>query len=219
MDNERTNAASSGRSTPRARGDGGGGLMTPPIPDRVWEAVLGELQLQVTRPSFETWLKDTVGVSCDGGELVVGAPNRFVADMLEGRMYSLIAQAVERVLNRSVEIRFEVISAVPITPAEPPDPCPDSEHSHRIHETREELFLHLSKHLRCLKPWEYLRGGWEPLMETLDQLTSVYGWKLDHPRVNWPPGMLSYYLDLNIERHKWRAKTDADARAVEGGQR
>ena len=76
---------------------------------QVWEAVLGSLQLEVTRPSYETWLKDTVGVGYRDGAFVVGVPNGFVAEMLEKRMYSLISQAVERVTNEQVDLRFQVI--------------------------------------------------------------------------------------------------------------
>ncbi len=75
----------------------------------LWEAVLGDLQLHVTRPSFETWLKDTVGLTHEETELTVGAPNAFVAEMLEQRMYSLISQAVERVAKARLEIRFQVV--------------------------------------------------------------------------------------------------------------
>ena len=75
---------------------------------KVWSAVLGELQLQVTRPSYETWLKDTVGIASEDGEFTVGTPNAFVAEMLEQRMYSLIAQAMERVTNGPQEVRFQV---------------------------------------------------------------------------------------------------------------
>ena len=77
---------------------------------RVWDAVLGRLQLQVTRPSYQTWLKDTVGVEHGDGVLVVGAPNTFVAEMLEQRMYTLISQAVEKVSAGPLEIRFQVLS-------------------------------------------------------------------------------------------------------------
>ena len=78
--------------------------------DEVWDAVLGELQLQVTRPSYETWLRETVGLSHEGGEFVVGAPSTFVAEMLQQRMYSLISQAVEKAVHSSVEVRFQVMS-------------------------------------------------------------------------------------------------------------
>ena len=36
---------------------------TTPGARQIWSAVLGELQLQVTRPSYETWLKGTVGIA------------------------------------------------------------------------------------------------------------------------------------------------------------
>ena len=48
---------------------------------QAWEAVLGDLQLRVTRPSYETWLKGTVGIAHADGEFVVGTPNAFVAEM------------------------------------------------------------------------------------------------------------------------------------------
>ena len=83
--------------------------MTTQQAKQVWEAVLGELQLQVTRPSYETWLKETVGIASNADEFVVGTPNTFVAEMLERRMYSLISQAMERVTKGSVEVRFEVL--------------------------------------------------------------------------------------------------------------
>ena len=77
-------------------------------PRQIWDAALGQLQLRVTRPNFETWLKNTVGVAYRDGEFVVGAPNAFVAEMLEQRMYSLISRALESVVKSEVEIRFEV---------------------------------------------------------------------------------------------------------------
>ena len=49
--------------------------MTEPRAKDTWEAVLGQLQLEVTRPSYETWLSGTVGMSYAGSEFVVGAPN------------------------------------------------------------------------------------------------------------------------------------------------
>ena len=78
-------------------------------PNHIWKAVLGELQLQVTRPSYETWLKETTGVSFADGEFVVGTPNAFVAEMLEQRMYSLISQVLERITREKVDVRFQVL--------------------------------------------------------------------------------------------------------------
>ena len=85
--------------------------MTTQQAKEVWQAALGELQLQVTRPSFETWLKDTVGLGHHDGEFIVGTPNAFAAEMLEQRMYSLISEAMERVTKGRVEVRFQVLSS------------------------------------------------------------------------------------------------------------
>ena len=77
--------------------------------EELWEAALGDLQLNVTRPSYETWLKDTVGVSLYDGSLIVGTPSTFASEMLGQRMYSLISQAVEKVTGEEVQVRFQVL--------------------------------------------------------------------------------------------------------------
>ena len=74
----------------------------------LWQAVLGDLQLRLPGPSFETWLSDTSGGSFSDGRLVISTPNTFIAEMLEHRMYSMISQAVDKIAERTVELRFEV---------------------------------------------------------------------------------------------------------------
>ena len=93
-------------------------------PGAVWQAVLGDLQLRVTRPSYETWLRDTTGLRYADGEFIVGAPNTFVAEMLEQRMFSLISDAVARVVATDVDVRFEVAS--PGQAARQAEPSPGS---------------------------------------------------------------------------------------------
>ena len=83
---------------------------------KIWSAVLGHLELQVTRPSFQTWLKDTVGIRVSETDIVVGTPSTFVAEMLEQRMYSLITDSVNQVLKNQLAIRFIVTSQGELTP-------------------------------------------------------------------------------------------------------
>ena len=92
-------------------------------PRQLWEAALGHLQLLVTRPNYDTWLKQTVGKDFRDGLFTVGTPNAFVSEMLEQRMYSIISQTLERVVETPVEIRFEVVS--PEDPGSTPDPTGD----------------------------------------------------------------------------------------------
>ena len=56
--------------------------------------MLGGLQLEVTRHNFDTWLKDTVGLSAHDRDFTVGVPSGFVAECLEKRMAPLIVQAL-----------------------------------------------------------------------------------------------------------------------------
>ena len=76
----------------------------------LWQSVLGDLQVRVNRPSYETWLKDTQGLRHGNGQLIIGTPNSFVCSMLEKRMYSMIAEAVERVFGEPLDIIFKIIS-------------------------------------------------------------------------------------------------------------
>lgn len=77
-------------------------------PDRIWDAALGELQMQVTRPAYETWLKRTQGIARDNGTFVVGTSDAFVSEMLKTQMYAPIQRALEHVLGEAVSVRFQV---------------------------------------------------------------------------------------------------------------
>ena len=109
-------------------------------PGQIWDAALGELQLQVARPAFETWFRRTDGVAHRDGEFVVGTENAFVSEMLEHRMYPLIERAIEHVIGEPTSVRFQVITqTVPPDAAQPESPAPDSDESEAQRETTETL--------------------------------------------------------------------------------
>jgi len=64
-------------------------MITRPAPE-IWEAALGQLQLEVSKPNFSTWLSKTVGMECRDNRFVVGVPNTFIAEYLEKNQRSLI---------------------------------------------------------------------------------------------------------------------------------
>lgn len=80
-------------------------------PAQLWAAALGQLQLEIPRPNFETWLKGTQAVRLDGDTLIVGTPSAFAAEMLERRLASTISRVVERIAKRPVTVEFEVEGA------------------------------------------------------------------------------------------------------------
>ncbi len=88
---------------------------------QIWQAVLGQLQLQVTRPSYDTWLKNTQGVDFDGSTFfTLAVPNAFVKAQLEDRMYELLAAALEDHLGHPVTIKFSTSEKSPEEISIPP---------------------------------------------------------------------------------------------------
>jgi chromosomal replication initiator protein len=90
----------------------------------VWRAVLGDLQLQLPRPTFETWLKPTEGIAYDDHAFVVEAPNSFAVEWLERRMYHALQKTLRKVSGREFELQLQVKSegyfyAVEQAPATP----------------------------------------------------------------------------------------------------
>jgi chromosomal replication initiator protein len=63
----------------------------PPIDNKkLWEGVLGEMELSVSKPNFNTWFKDTSVYKIEEGVAFVGVPNNFVKDWLHKKYHSSI---------------------------------------------------------------------------------------------------------------------------------
>lgn len=92
-------------------------------PKDLWLTALGQLELQVTRPNYETWLRNTVGLQLEEAELSVGVPTDFAVEWLRSRMSALINRTISQLLGREVTVTFQVLGA-PATPAPPPNDGP-----------------------------------------------------------------------------------------------
>ncbi|PKB70893.1 MAG: hypothetical protein BZY87_08350 [SAR202 cluster bacterium Io17-Chloro-G6] len=82
--------------------------MTESTAREVWRAVLGDLQLQLPRPTFETWLKPTSGLTYDDRAFVVEAPNPFAVEWLERRMYHALQKTLHKISGREFELQLRV---------------------------------------------------------------------------------------------------------------
>jgi chromosomal replication initiator protein len=82
--------------------------MNDPTAQRIWNTALGQLQLHVTRPNYDTWLKDTEGLRLEPGHFVIGVPTEFIREWLGTRMRSLVSQVVTHILGRPTEVSFEI---------------------------------------------------------------------------------------------------------------
>jgi len=74
----------------------------------IWEAALGDLQVQVSKPNYRTWLEKTVGVSYQDNQFVIGVPNTFVAEYLGKNQRCLIEKTLIDLTQRDISVVFQV---------------------------------------------------------------------------------------------------------------
>ena len=81
--------------------------------EQLWQAVLGEVELSVSKAGFTTWFKDTFIISKDNGEILVGVPNGFAKEWLEKKYHKHILKALEDILDEVKNIRYIIKAAIP----------------------------------------------------------------------------------------------------------
>ena len=80
-------------------------------PEALWEVALGQLQLQVTRPNYQTWLRDSVGLALEDGTFTVCVPTDFVAEWLRDRLSDLITKTLSGIVGQPLQVAFRVDGA------------------------------------------------------------------------------------------------------------
>ncbi len=76
--------------------------------ERAWQSVLGQLQMEMPRASFDTWVKHSRPVSFTGNTLTIGVRNSYARDWLESRLASTVSRLLVGILNQSVTVAFVV---------------------------------------------------------------------------------------------------------------
>ena len=76
--------------------------------DQAWQSVLGQLQMEMPRASFDTWVRDTKPVSYKDSTLTIGVRNAYARDWLESRLASTVNRLLVGILNSTVDVHFIV---------------------------------------------------------------------------------------------------------------
>jgi chromosomal replication initiator protein len=102
-------------------------------PDQIWQTALGELQLQLTGATYNTWLGRTTLLACEDGTYIIGVHNGYAKDWLENRLLSMVKRTLTSITGRSVEVRFVVWNKEldagdggPLLESPPPSPTAQS---------------------------------------------------------------------------------------------
>lgn len=80
-------------------------------PKTAWKATLGELELQMTKATFNTWLKDARLLECSEDEYLIGVRNDYAKDWLENRLQDTIARTLSSIVGQEARLRFVVASS------------------------------------------------------------------------------------------------------------
>ena len=71
-----------------------------------WQATLGELQLQMTRATFDTWLRGSEVISCEDGLYTVYVRHAYAVDWLQNRLLAVVKRTLQRHAGPDAEIEF-----------------------------------------------------------------------------------------------------------------
>ncbi|WKZ40577.1 MAG: DnaA N-terminal domain-containing protein [Anaerolineales bacterium] len=75
---------------------------------QTWSSVLTQLQMDMPRASYETWVLGTQALGLENDVLLVSTRNAYARDWLESRLTSTVQRLLVGVLNRSVSVKFVV---------------------------------------------------------------------------------------------------------------
>ena len=75
---------------------------------QAWQAALGQLQLEMPKAAFDTWVRDAELISESDGDFQIGVHNAYARDWLDSRLKSTITKLLNGTMNRPVDVTFVV---------------------------------------------------------------------------------------------------------------
>src|SRR3984893_3769660 len=79
--------------------------------DQIWQAAQEELRFQLSKPSYETWLKNASLVGREKNAFKIGVPTKLAKDWLEDRYSAMIKETLSAIVSGDVSVAFEVVQA------------------------------------------------------------------------------------------------------------
>jgi len=64
---------------------------------KIWDTALVQIELEVSRPNFTTWFKDTFISKIEDGMVFLGVPNTFVKDWLQTKYHKVILESLRNI--------------------------------------------------------------------------------------------------------------------------
>jgi chromosomal replication initiator protein len=87
-----------------------------------WQSALGQLQMEMPKASFDTWVRNTSLLSYEDGRCTIGVGNAYARDWLESRLSSTVTRLMMGIMNRDIEVHFVVKAGDTVEAAPEPEP-------------------------------------------------------------------------------------------------
>ena len=80
--------------------------------NQLWEAVLGEIEIQISRPNFLTWMKNSQLLQKNekDGVVLVGLPNNFAKEWVKSRYHKIILGSLRNLDGSIKNVDYAVTS-------------------------------------------------------------------------------------------------------------
>lgn len=78
--------------------------------DKVWQTVLGEIEVTISRASFNTWFKNTSLLKNEDGKVTIGVPNIFTKQQLSDKYNRQISEILEKNGVDVDDVEYKIVS-------------------------------------------------------------------------------------------------------------
>ena len=94
--------------------------------EQLWKTVLGEIELQISRPNFITWLKNSKLINFEDGGALISLPNTFTKEWVQNKYHKLILGSLRSKTDMIKSVQFVVNAAgvLPLKQTEKPKETP-----------------------------------------------------------------------------------------------
>jgi chromosomal replication initiator protein len=83
---------------------------------QLWQAILGNLELTLSKANFTTWFKNTSIIEKSDYGIVVGVPNAFTKEWLQNKYHQDILKTLKAIAAEIKEVKYQIVSPVYVVP-------------------------------------------------------------------------------------------------------
>ncbi|MGI6575129.1 MAG: chromosomal replication initiator protein DnaA [bacterium] len=76
--------------------------------DALWKKTLNKIENELSKPSFETWVKPTQPLQITNNTLIIAVPNEFARDWLETRYATIISETLQEITQLPLAVKFVI---------------------------------------------------------------------------------------------------------------